>query len=307
MNLNSLIALIVIAFLIILAGCSPTKVLNVLSHDFGSCTQKNVVFNTEHNLSADFYYTAKSTHCAGNSQEGAKTSNNTVTPTVVFIYGGSWRTGEKSQYSFAANFFTKHGFNVVIPNYRLYPEVGYPEFVNDIDAFFTWFASNATTHGVNTDTVHMVAHSAGAFNAAMYLFDAKYEKPLTLSSYVGLAGPYDFFLPASKDKDYRDVFVKNGVHYNESSSLPANKLPNNNLHTAVSRTLFLHGEADDIVNPKNAKNISSLVETSGVPSAYKMYPDTGHVALVSSLSDLPFLRSQVSKDVLRFLMGAKVE
>ncbi len=304
-TLNNLLALALIITIPLLVGCSPTKVLNVLNHDFGACKQKNVVFDAERELKADFYYTAKSPQCADDATPSSEVTSNVVVPTIVFIYGGSWRSGDKANYRFVANFFTKHGFNVAIPNYRLYPEVGYPEFVRDIETFFLWFADNAENMGFSTDTIHMIGHSAGAFNSAMYLFDEGYKKPITLTSYVGLAGPYDFFLPASDDKDYQDIFVKNGEHHNGESSLPASKLPHQDLHSVLQRSLILHGADDSVVTPKNAKNIAALLQASNIATDYKLYEDTGHVAMVSSLSGLPILRSQVTKDVLDFLIRAK--
>jgi hypothetical protein len=47
-------------------------------------------------------------------------------PVVIFIYGGNWQTGAKSDYLFVGETLASHGFIAVIPDYRLYPEVRYP-------------------------------------------------------------------------------------------------------------------------------------------------------------------------------------
>jgi acetyl esterase/lipase len=52
-------------------------------------------------------------------------------PVVVFFYGGSWTTGEKSQYAFVGAALAARGYVTVIPDYRLYPQVRFPEFIAD--------------------------------------------------------------------------------------------------------------------------------------------------------------------------------
>ena len=53
-------------------------------------------------------------------------------PVVVFVYGGSWDSGEKAMYRFVGKVLASRGFVTVIPDYRLYPAVKYPDFLRDI-------------------------------------------------------------------------------------------------------------------------------------------------------------------------------
>ena len=48
---------------------------------------------------------------------------------VVFFYGGSWNSGDRALYGFAGRALAERGYIVVIPDYRLVPEVRYPGFV----------------------------------------------------------------------------------------------------------------------------------------------------------------------------------
>ncbi len=51
---------------------------------------------------------------------------------IIFVYGGAWREGNKQDYEFVAHALTGLGHIVIIPDYRLYPEAQFPEFVNDV-------------------------------------------------------------------------------------------------------------------------------------------------------------------------------
>ncbi|MDF9794145.1 acetyl esterase/lipase [Methylorubrum extorquens] len=47
-------------------------------------------------------------------------------PVLVFFYGGSWNSGSKDDYAFAAQALAAQGFVTVLPDYRLYPKVRFP-------------------------------------------------------------------------------------------------------------------------------------------------------------------------------------
>ena len=52
-------------------------------------------------------------------------------PVIVFFYGGRWQSGAKGWYRFLGATLPARGYVVVVPDYRLYPEVKFPEFVMD--------------------------------------------------------------------------------------------------------------------------------------------------------------------------------
>ena len=50
---------------------------------------------------------------------------------MVFWYGGGWVEGSKKNYRFVGAALASRGLVTVIPDYRLYPEVGFPDFLRD--------------------------------------------------------------------------------------------------------------------------------------------------------------------------------
>ena len=52
-------------------------------------------------------------------------------PTLVFFYGGGWDSGSRDLYGWAAQALAAQGFVVVLPDYRLVPQVVFPSFVED--------------------------------------------------------------------------------------------------------------------------------------------------------------------------------
>src|ERR1700676_4679895 len=118
--------------------------------------------------------------------------------TVVFIYGGNWRSGERRDYRFVGQALASRGVAVAIPDYRLYPEVRYPLFLQDNAAAFACVARHASEFGLDPARLYLMGHSAGAYNAAMLSLDRRWlgeiglDPRRDLRGFIGLAGPYDF-------------------------------------------------------------------------------------------------------------------
>ena len=118
-------------------------------------------------------------------------------PVIVFFYGGSWQWGNRRDYKFVAAQLAKQGFVVVVPDYRLYPEVRFPAFLEDGAAAISWVFKNILAHGGDPDSVFLMGHSAGAYNAMMLALNTSYldragQDAARIAGVIGLAGPYDF-------------------------------------------------------------------------------------------------------------------
>lgn len=119
-------------------------------------------------------------------------------PVVVLFYGGEWEDGSKDLYLFVGETLAARGFIVAIPDYRIYPEVRYPDFLEDNAAAIHWVIDHIGQFGGNQRDLHLLGHSAGVYNAAMLALDRPWLGAMGLNprreirDVVCLAGPYDF-------------------------------------------------------------------------------------------------------------------
>ena len=117
-------------------------------------------------------------------------------PVVMFIYGGSWKQGQRQDYQFVGRALAANGFVVVIPDYRLYPEVSYPSFLEDLANAAKWTQDNIGTYGGDTSRFFLAGHSAGAYNAVMlgleHSFFKEYNVTMPVKGIAALSGPFDF-------------------------------------------------------------------------------------------------------------------
>ena len=217
-------------------------------------------------------------------------------PVVFFIYGGSWANGAKETYSFVGEAFASRGFVTVIADYRLVPEVRFPGFVEDGALALRFVRDNIARLGGEPRKVHIIGHSAGAYNAMMLTLDRRYLAAVGLPSSmvrstVGLSGPYDF-LPF-------DIDVTKAAF--GSARDPAQTQPINFVRRDAPSIFLGAGSEDTVVLPRNSEKLAAALRQAGAKSvALKIYPGLGHADTVASISGLLRWRAPVLDDVVAF-------
>jgi acetyl esterase/lipase len=199
---------------------------------------------------------------------------------VLFFFGGSWNSGARADYRFVGEALASRGVLAVIADYRLYPQVRYPEFLDDSAQAAAWTMANAAAHGGDPRRIYVMGHSAGAYNAAMLAFDPRWLAKVgasngMLAGFIGLAGPYDF-LPI-ENRDVRPVFS-----YPDS---PPDSQPILYANPGSPRSFLAAPQSDDLVDPeRNTHRLARQLAANGVAVTYKSYPGVGHVTLIAAMA-----------------------
>jgi acetyl esterase/lipase len=217
-------------------------------------------------------------------------------PLVVFWHGGRWRFGDKADYRFVGAALTELGYVAVLPNYRLYPEVKMPGFMDDAARAGQWAAAHAGEFGADAHRLYLMGHSAGAHLAALVTLDPRYFAAAghtvpPIAGVIGLSGPYDF-LPLL-EADVQDIF---GPPENYPVSQPINFV-----RSDAPPMLLVHGLKDDTVRPKNSRNLAAALLSLGVPVTLKLYPQLEHADTVAALSRPARGRAPILADIAAFV------
>jgi acetyl esterase/lipase len=217
-------------------------------------------------------------------------------PLVIFWHGGRWSFGDKADYRFVGAALAGLGCVAVLPNYRLYPDVKMPGFMDDAARAARWAATHAGDYGADANRLYLMGHSAGAHLAALVTLDSRYfaadgRAPPFIAGVIGLSGPYDF-LPL-KEADVQDMF---GPPLNYPQSQPINFV-----RAGAPPMLLVHGLKDETVRPKNSINFAAALRAAGVPVSLKLYPDLVHADTVAALSLPARRRAPTLADVAAFL------
>ncbi|MGH7121303.1 MAG: alpha/beta hydrolase [Acetobacteraceae bacterium] len=218
-------------------------------------------------------------------------------PVLIFFYGGGWRSGAKELYRFVGATFAASGFLTVIPDYRIYPEVQFPGFLEDCAQAVAWVHREAQVWGGDGMPPAVIGHSAGAYNAAMLALDPSWlgEAGLgarrDLSAVIGLAGPYDF--GPSSGPSLKTIFGPEKewprtqpIHYVRGDNPPL---------------LLIAGSVDRVVLATNTRRLAARIRAAGGPVEERIYPWAGHLAVLSALAPTLRLLAPTHRDCLRFL------
>lgn len=220
-------------------------------------------------------------------------------PVVVFFYGGSWNRGERADYRFVGRALASRGIVTVIPDYRVYPQVRYPDFLRDGARAVAWTRRGIASRGGNPARLFVAGHSAGAYNAAMLALDPRWLgevglSPDGLAGFAGLAGPYDF-LPIENPE------VKPVFHHPDS---PADSQPIRHV-AGIRRPVFLAAAASDsLVDPnRNTAQLAARLREAGSTVVERLYPRANHVTLVGAFAGPLRWVAPVLDDVAGFVNG----
>lgn len=264
------------------SACSAEKSLEVLSYVSSSSHYEktaDITYGPNARQKMDFYKPI------GSEQPSSESG-----VTVVFVYGGAWRTGDKNGYEFVASSLTKAGHRVLIPDYRLYPEVRYPDFVNDVAqaiAVFEQlplFLENDSPGRRTSQKLVLVGHSSGAHQVAMLFTDPTYFEQAgvqsTVTGLIGLSGPYDLPLDLEEVSLVFDD-VKEEIQVNPV--LQANAMTSDAF--IDKKALLLHGEEDERVLPFHTPKFAQALKNAGASVDFHLIKG-GHAGTVLALSGL---------------------
>lgn len=90
-----------------------------------------------------------------------KSTSTQLTPGIVFVHGGGWRAGFRTNFTPMAIGMAERGYVVATISYRLSPEAKYPAAIHDVKAAIRWLRSNAKQYGINPDQIAVGGGSAG--------------------------------------------------------------------------------------------------------------------------------------------------
>lgn len=260
----------------ILTSCTEAKlfVVNAPAHFDEVHVQNDIVFDKEHNLALDIY-----------SPQRKEIDRH---KTIIFFYGGGWTGGEKDQYKFVGTSLAEAGYTVVIPDYRKYPDVKYPEFMLDAARSVQWTIQHQNK---KNNSIILMGHSAGANIAFLLVSDSKYKikNKIKIDAAIGLSGPYNFTpnTPTLKKifdkKDYEDMRPFTHIDGTEPP-------------------LFMgYGLKDELVGKFNIDTMEEKLKQNRNCFQSILYPQNDHAFMIAEFSWVAGKNAKVRHDVLNFL------
>ncbi len=210
-------------------------------------------------------------------------------PMLLFVHGGGWSIGDKSELSWLGAKLAEQGVLVAVANYRLSPAVQHPAHAQDVARAIAWLYRNGANYGGDPQRLYVGGHSAGAHLASLVALDDTYLGAEGLStsvvrSVVGISGAgYDLdaryaasplaqLFYAAFGKDPSRWALAAPLHYVDHGAPPF---------------LLIHGLNDGEAPAAGAQTFAQALKRDGAQIRLELLPGLDHqAALLTALPSL---------------------
>lgn len=204
-------------------------------------------------------------------------------PGIVFIHGGGWAGGDKTEFADKAREMAGRGYVAVSVNYRLAPKHHFPAAVQDVERAVRWLKSRATELHLDPERIASMGASAGGHLAAMLgVRDTWGRKtgPVEVSARVACVVDYYGRMDLNLEPtgtgmtDFRPGFI--GRPKSEAQDLWAEASPISYVDAKTAPFLMVHGAVDPQVEPAQSIKMLAALEKANVEATLVLLGNQGH-------------------------------
>lgn len=207
---------------------------------------------------------------------------------IMFIYGGGWRSGNRTQHYPLAQRLAALGYVVITPEYRLSTEALYPAAVYDLKAALRWIHANAKKYKIDTAQIAVGGFSAGGQLAALLgttVNDLAFEGnegnqkySSTVHAIIDVDGTLSFVHPESGEGDdskkTSSATYWFGYSKKENLKLWEDASPLAHVSMRTPPTLFINSSVARMHAGRN--DFTKVLEENKIYSETKIFEDAPH-------------------------------
>ncbi len=195
-------------------------------------------------------------------------------PVLVFVHGGSWRSGKRSDYLPYLIDYAEKGYVTVSISYRLMQDAIFPAAISDVLCALTWIRAHAAEYMIDPDRIALIGGSAGAHLAmlAAYAPDETWsecddDRPHSeIRAVVDFYGPSDFTTDFARSHPTIESFL--GTTYRDDPALYEWASPITHVTPDDPPTLIFHGTIDETVPVNQSDLLARRLDEAGVAYEY---------------------------------------
>ena len=212
-------------------------------------------------------------------------------PLIVYVHGGAWRAGSKSDVPIAK--LLDHGFAIASVDYRLSTEAQFPAQIHDIKAAIRFLRAKAELFHIDAKRIAIIGSSAGGHLAALVgvtnghkELEGKVGDHLDQSSdvqcIVSLFGASNLQTILSQSTEFGlkmrvpALQLLLGGQPTEKPDLAKLASPVSHLDKDDPPLLLIHGDADPQMPPQQSQELAKAYEALKLPVQLIMLPGSKH-------------------------------
>jgi acetyl esterase/lipase len=212
-------------------------------------------------------------------------------PLIVYVHGGAWRAGSKSDVPIAK--LLDHGFAIASVDYRLSTQAVFPAQIHDIKAAIRFLRAKSELFHLNTSRIAIIGSSAGGHLAALVgvtngnkALEGTIGEHLSQSSevqcIVSLFGASNLQTILSQSTEFGlkmrvpALQLLLGGQPTEKLDLAKLASPVAHLDKDDPPLLLIHGDADPQMPPQQSQELAKAYEALKLPVRLIVLPGSKH-------------------------------
>lgn len=222
---------------------------------------------------------------------------------VLFIHGGSWSGGDKSEETGRCRLLASHGYITATVNYTLWSEENKDEYnvdlvLDEIDSALSTLQQFAAELGVTVDKAATAGYSAGAHLAMLYAYSRADTAPLDIKFVASMAGPADMSKEVWGDELSLTItklltgenVTRDMLYSGEADALIDSISPCAFIDGNSVPTLIIQGGRDNVVPPQNAESVVNRLSTHSVRHDYVYMNRSSHALIENPIGRLRYYK-----------------
>ena len=223
-------------------------------------------------------------------------------PALVYVHGGSWMHGDKSEAVMFAGNMTAQGYLVVSINYRLYPPAKFPAMIEDVKCAVRSLRAHAGEYNLDPKRIGAVGVSAGGhlvsllgtsdqsdgWDVGEYL-----DQSSQVRAVIAMAGVMDL----SRNFPNADIEAMKRVGFGEDNVAQAS--PITHVTSDDPPFLLIHGDRDELVPYEQSQLMYDRLVQMNVPAQLVIVKNASH-SFIAPEGTVPSLL-EINQIILDFL------
>ena len=255
----------------------------------GYSVKRNIIYDGEHDM--DIYLPSDTEAVSG---------------AVLFIHGGGWMSGDKSEEDIRCRIVANGGYVAATLNYTLLTDETEDFYtidlvMDEIDLAIERLVEVSAEQGIDLQSVALSGYSAGGHIALLYAYTQAEDAPLDVAFVSSMAGPADISYEVwggsaaviggwlSGEKVTAEM-----AESGEADEILSLISPVANITPDSPPTMLIQGARDDLVPPRNAESLAARLQECGVDHDSVILPNSDHSLLQNPLGHLRYYLLLVS-------------
>ncbi|HJS19385.1 MAG TPA: alpha/beta hydrolase [Anaerolineales bacterium] len=228
-------------------------------------------------------------------------------PAVVYVHGGGWMHGDKSEAAMFAMGMSSLGYLVVSINYRLSPAATFPAMIEDVKCAIRALRAQAADYNLDPNRIAAMGASAGGHLVSLlgtteagsgWDVGEHLDQSSRVQAVISLAGLMDMSQPFP-NAEGNDIETMNRIGFNESNKMEASPIT----HVTADDPPFLliHGERDELVPYEQSQLMYERLVQANVPAQLVIVSNASH-SFDSPDGNITPTLGEINQIILKFLV-----